>query len=64
MRLACRVNVVAHFGVRLSRQLDASFSLSQAVRTGVLHRHRNPEICANLARNPHACRNAQQGLPS
>jgi hypothetical protein len=56
-------NVVVHFGVRFSRQLDASFSLSQAVRTVVLHRRRNPEICANLARNPPAGRNAQQGLP-
>jgi hypothetical protein len=44
----------AHFGWWLSRQFDASSSLSQAVRTVVLHRHRNPGICANLARKPPA----------
>jgi hypothetical protein len=57
------MNVVVHFGGRLSRQLDASFSLSQAARTRVQRRRRNPAICANLARNPPARRNAQQGLP-
>jgi hypothetical protein len=55
--------VVAHFGVRLSRQFAASSSLSQAARTVVQRHLRNPEICANLTQNSPARRNAQQGLP-
>jgi hypothetical protein len=43
-----RMNIVAHFGVWLSRQFDASSNLSRTARTGVLRHPRNPEICANL----------------
>jgi hypothetical protein len=43
-----RWNVVAHFGWRLSRQFDASSSLSQAARTVVLRRH--PSFASRLRR--------------